>query len=225
MSDEPKIERSGNKLIVDGVEYIPRNIMLERVAAKQTKLDEAVRQRDEARTLAEEAKAAAAGVDALRAEYDQYRSGIEQSAAFRAVGLDGDEHEQVRARLLRFHGADLAELGDDDERPTLAAWLDAQRADPVIGHLLPASPDSTGDLPPAADAVASDRGSVASASARVAPRVGGGREPAPQRRMSMQQLQAEHRKLLATAGQIRDPGEKAKAYEAARELLASHRRG
>jgi hypothetical protein len=213
MSDEPKIERSGNKLIVDGVEYIPRTIMLERVAAKQSKLDEAVRQRDEARTLAEEAKKAAAGVDALRAEYDSYRSGIEQSAAFRAVGLDGDEHEQVRARLLRFHGADLAELGDDDERPTL------------IGHLLPASPDSTGDLPPAADAVASDRGSVASASARVAPRVGGGREPAPQRRMSMQQLQAEHRKMLATAGAIRDPGEKAKAYEAARELLASHRRG
>jgi len=223
--DGPTIERSGNKLIVDGVEYIPRSIMLERVAAKQSKLDEAVRQRDEARTLADEAKAAASSVEALRKEYDAYRSGIEQAEAFRSVGLDGDEHEQVRARLLRFHRADLAELGDDDERPALSAWLDAQRADPVIGHLLPASPSDTGEIPPAADAVVSDDLPVASASARVAPRVGGGREPAPQRRMSMQQLQAEHRKLLASAGAMRDPAEKAKAYEQARELLASHRRG
>jgi len=91
--DGPTIERSGNKLIVDGVEYIPRSIMLERVAAKQSKLDEAVRQRDEARTLADEAKAAASSVEALRKEYDAYRSGIEQAEAFRSVGLDGEEHE------------------------------------------------------------------------------------------------------------------------------------
>ncbi len=223
MSDEPKIERNGNKLVVDGVEYIPRSIMLDRVAAKQSKLEEAVRQRDEFRTQADDAKTAAAGVDALRAEYDQYRSGIEQTSAFRAVGLDGDDHEQVRLRLLRFHRADLSELGDDDDRPALSAWLDAQRADPVIGHLLPSSPDDAAALPPAAAAAAGDRGSAAAA--RVAPSVGGGREPAPQRRMSLQQLQAEHRSMLVKAGAVRDPAEKAKAFEAAREFVQSHRRG
>ena len=43
--------------------------------------------------------------------------------------------------------------------------------------------------------------------------------------MNLQQLQAEHRAMLVKAGQMRDPGEKAKAFEAAREFVQAHRRG
>ena len=213
----PTLTRQGAKYLIDGVEFVPVATMLDRIAAKHTKLSEAIRQRDEAITARDSAKELAAGAESIRAEFDTYRSGIEQAAAFRAVGLDGDDHETIRARLMRFHSADLSELTDDDDRPSLGAWLEGQREDPVIGHLLPSVPTSAGDAPP----VEADAAPAASG----VPRVGGGRPPAPQRRLSMPQLQARHREILSTARSAGDPAERARLFESARQLLNEHRTG
>lgn len=212
------LARSAGKWIADGVEYVPVSTMLDRIEAKNSKLSEAIRQRDDAVTARDAATALSATADTIRTEYHAYRTQIEQSDAFRAVGLDGDEHDTIRARLLRFHAADVADH-DADARPGLSAWLESQRSDPVIGHLLPAVPSSDIGDPPV------ESGAASSAPVVAAPSVGGGRAPAPQRKLSIVQMEARHRELLTAARGAVDPAERSRLFESARQLLTGHRRG
>lgn len=211
--DAPQV--SGNKLTYGGVEYIAHAVFKSRIDAKQAKLDEATAQLEEARANALSSKKAAEQYEALQREYQEYRSGIEQAEAFRAVGLDGEEHEALRDRLVRLYQVDASAVEDGAERPTLSGWFESMRDDPLVGHYLPAAPDE-GDAPPPGDGQPPPAPPRQPGSSAPPPRT---RPPSTATKLSPEQVRQKHAQLLARAQGEKDPEAKKAIMSEARTFL------
>ena len=193
-AEAPSVTRKGRQTYIDGVEYVKLSTMQDRLAKSKSSSDGVRAQLEvmQGRVSAAEARAAsfeekASGYDSLRAEFGEYRSGIERAGAFRAAGIDpdSDDTSAVRDRIRRIYSADMAALPDDAERVSFGDWLPAQRTDPVLSHLFssgaPAAPAA-----PAGRTPQVQRGNPA--------------QPAPQTELTQAQIMAQHRAMLAEAG-------------------------
>jgi len=212
--DRPVVR--GNGLKWNGEEYVLKSVMLERVKAKTEQVDEASRRLEEALSEAKEAKKAAESFEVLQKEYSEYRSNIEQTEAFRSVGLDGEDNAALRDRLVGLYRADLAMMGDDAERPSVSAWLEAQRDDPLVGRFLPSAPGGDDSTPPDAGKPPSESSSPPAPSA---PPKAPSRPPSTTTRLNKDQIRAKHRQMLAIAQRESSPERRAELMSEARAFL------
>lgn len=214
MGDELKVERRGSAMFIDGVEYVSKATMLERIDAKTAQADALKEQLDQARATVKESNEKAAKYDALEREFGEFKASLEREEAFGLVGLQAaadatpEEAQAIQARrerLQKFWKADQADV-EEGKRVALKDWLQAQRGDPLLGHLFPSpSDDRAGADTPQAP------GGPGAANQPKMPDLnrGGPRQPAPARKLTPEQINAELANRLASAG-----GDAAKVAEA-----------
>jgi len=184
----------------------------ERVAAKNEKIGLLESELSKAREQAETAGGASSELERVRAEYADFRRGIEEASAFRAAGIDPDDENNAalleRIRVLYRH-----DTHGSDEPKGIADWLSADAPnDPLLAPYLPKQAD-----PETAEADPAPEGNPAPAPAAPpaglpARHAGAAPPPMPKRR-TVQDVRAERKAIMAEAN--RYPAN----HEKRRELL------
>lgn len=203
----------------DWVQHAIKRAVDDRVSAKNDKIELLEGELAKAREQAESASGSTAELERVRSEFDEYRTRIEESAAFRAAGIDPDDEGNAalleRIRVLHRHDTAGAE-----EPKGIAAWLSEDApSDPLLSPYLPAAqpaPDADGSATEPAAEPASTAPVPAPA---MPPRGGGGRPPMPTKR-TVDDVRNERAEIMARARRLpHNSPERGELLTKAREKL------